>query len=68
MPCPRLVSRRKPLAMLSSLWLKACRSEKWGLPPIRAPSWPSKQGTQPEANWLAIPDFSEQRAPADTYL
>ena len=37
MPCPRLVSRRKPLAMLSSLWLKSCRSEKWGLPPIRAP-------------------------------
>ena len=22
MPCPRLVSRRKPLAMLSSLWLR----------------------------------------------
>ncbi len=32
--------------------------EKWGLPPIRSPSWPSKQGTQPQANWLAVPDFS----------
>ena len=31
--------------------------EKWGLPPIRARSWPSKR-TQPEANWLAVPDFS----------
>ena len=36
--------------------------EKWGLPPIRARSWPSKR-TQPEANWLAVPDFSLTKMP-----
>ncbi len=39
--------------------------EKWGLPglpPIRARSWPSKR-TQPEANWLAVPDFSLAKMP-----
>ena len=46
----------------SSPWRKSCKSEKWGekwgLPPIRPPSWPQKKGTSPEANWLAVPDFS----------
>ncbi len=26
------------------------------------PSWPWKQRTSPEANWLAVPDFPDQRA------
>ena len=42
----------------SSPWRKSCKSEKWGLPPIRPPSWPQKKGTSPEANWLAVLDFS----------
>ena len=42
----------------SSPWRKSCKTEKWGLPPIRPPSWPQKKNTSPEANWLAVPDFS----------
>ena len=34
--CKRAVTGRTQ----PSPWQKSCRSEKWGLPPIRPPSWP----------------------------